>query len=114
MKQIVDLESDLYFKNKNVALVSVALDSPAELIQAGQEAGVGSTPLLTDADGSVTRAYQVDQWALENGEPGHTFILIDKDGKVAWIKDYGAPENPNRTMYVPVAELVKTIQENLQ
>jgi hypothetical protein len=25
-------------------------------------------------------------------EPGHTFVLVDEDGRVAWIGDYGARE----------------------
>lgn len=114
MKQIVDLENDPNFNNLNVALLSIALDPAAELIQAGQEAGVTKTPLLTDADKSVSQAYDVLKWAIQTGEPGHTFILVDKDGKIAWIQDYGAPDDPNRTMYVPIAELVKAIQEHLK
>ncbi len=53
------------------------------------------------------------QWAIDNGEPSHTFILVDKTGEVVWIKDYGAPDNPNRTMYVEVEELVSYIKTNL-
>jgi peroxiredoxin len=114
MQQIVDLENDPSFQNLNVALLSIALDSPAELQQAGQQAGVSKTPLLTDPGGQVSKAYDVLKWALPSGEPGHTFILVDKDGKIAWIKDYGSPDNPNRTMYVPVSELVQAIQSNLK
>jgi alkyl hydroperoxide reductase subunit AhpC len=114
MKQIVDLENDPAFQDENVALLSIALDPPAELIQAGQEAGVGKTPLLTDPDGKISRAFDVLKWAIQTGEPGHTFILVDKNGKIAWIKDYGAPDDPNRTMYVPAPELVKAIQDNIK
>ncbi|NQS92375.1 MAG: hypothetical protein HQ574_08190, partial [Chloroflexi bacterium] len=53
------------------------------------------------------------QWAIENGEPSHTFVLVDGDGKITWIKDYGAPDNPNRTMYVEVSELIHFVETNL-
>jgi len=68
--------------------------------------------MASDADKSVSKAYDVLQWAVATGEPGHTFILVDEQGKIAWVRDYGAPENGG-TMYVPVSELVAQIQESL-
>ncbi len=114
MQQIVDLENDPDFQNLNVALLSIALDPAKELIQAGQEAGVMKTPLLTDAAKKVSQAYDVLKWAIQTGEPGHTFILVDKNGRIAWIKDYGAPDNKDRTMYVPIPDLVQAIRSSLK
>jgi len=68
--------------------------------------------MLVDADRSVSEAYDVLQWAVGTGEPGHTFILVDSEGKIAWIRDYGAPENGGM-MYVPVAELTAQISQSL-
>ena len=104
MQQIVDLENDNEFINLDVELVSIAFDSPEVLSAAGEEYGVGLTPLLSDPDGSVSEAYDVLQWAVATGEPGHTFVLVDQDGKVAWIQDYGAPENRG-VMYVETFEI---------
>ncbi|MBC8331482.1 MAG: hypothetical protein H8E28_05830, partial [Anaerolineae bacterium] len=53
------------------------------------------------------------QWAVATGEPGHTFVLVDADGKIAWIQDYGAPQNRG-VMYVPVEELVSEITSHLK
>ena len=53
------------------------------------------------------------QWAIENGEPSHTFVLVDGSGKIVWIKDYGAPDNPSRTMYVEIDELTRYVEENI-
>jgi hypothetical protein len=53
------------------------------------------------------------QWAMPSGEPGHTFVLIGKDGKVKWIRDCGAPDNGGR-MYVPPNELVTEILGAIQ
>jgi hypothetical protein len=69
--------------------------------------------MLVDADGSVSELYNVLQWAVGTGEPGHTFILVDEDGKIAWVRDYGAPENGG-VMYVPVAELTAQINQSLE
>ena len=81
--------------------------------QVAAEFGITGVPLLTDADGAVSEAYDVLKWAIDTGEPSHTFILIGTDGKVHWIQDYGAPDNPDRTMYVDPADLVQAIQTNL-
>jgi hypothetical protein len=42
---------------------------------------------------------------MSSGEPGHTFVLVGKDGTVRWIRDYGAPENGG-FMYVAVNALL--------
>ena len=104
MEQIVDLENDNQFAGLVVELVSVAFDSPEVLAASGAEFGVGPTPLLSDPDGSVSEAYDVLQWAVATGEPGHTFVLVDQNGKVVWIQDYGAPENRG-VMYVEPSEI---------
>jgi alkyl hydroperoxide reductase subunit AhpC len=69
-------------------------------------------PLLTDEDQTVSKDFDVLQWAVASGEPGHTFVLVDENGKVVWIQDYGAPENRG-VMYVPVEELVMEIKNHL-
>ena len=71
-------------------------------------------PLLTDSDTRVSQAYDVMQYALESGEPSHTFVLVGADGGVLWVKDYGAPDNPNRTMYVTPAEIIGLINSAIQ
>lgn len=112
MQQIVDLQNDPAFQALNVNLVSVAFDSQAEQAQGAVEYGISSVPLLVDGDQSVSEAYDVLQWAVKTGEPGHTFILVDGDGEIAWIQDYGAPENRG-VMYVPVDELVAEINKRI-
>ena len=77
------------------------------------EYGITDVPMLVDADHTVSEAYDVLQWAVGTGEPGHTFILVDTDGKIAWIQDYGAPENGG-SMYVPVEELTAEVSRHLE
>ncbi len=97
----------------NVPVLSVAFDPASEQSQAALENGIQNIPLLVDADHSVSEAYGVLEWAVGTGEPGHTFILVGADGKIAWIQDYGAPENRG-VMYVPVDELTHEVSVHLE
>lgn len=112
MQQIVDLENNPDFQALDVQLVSIAFDSQSEQAAGALEYGINSTPLLTDTDGAISESYDVLQWAVKTGEPGHTFILVDENGKVVWIQDYGTPENRG-VMYVPVEELVLEVKNHL-
>jgi len=93
----------------DVPALSIAFDPVEEQAPVAAELGLDESALLIDADGEVSQAYGVLQWAVATGEPGHTFVLIDETGKVVWLQDYGAEENGGR-MYVPMEELVEAIQ----
>ena len=77
----------------------------------GQALGI-TAPMLSDSDHSVSEAYDVLQWAVGTGEPGHTFILVSADGNIAWIQDYGAPENRG-VMYVDPLEIAGEVKASL-
>ena len=113
MKQIVDLQNSPEFQALNVQVISIARDSVAEMAPEVARLGITSVPVLSDPDLSVSAEYDVLKWAIANGEPSHTFVLVDGNGKIVWIKDYGAPNDPNRTMYVEVPELVRYVREHL-
>lgn len=113
MQQIVDLQNSPEFQDLDVQVISIAQDSIAELAPEAQSLGINAVPVLSDPDLQVSAAYDVLQYAIDNGEPSHTFVLVDADGKIAWVKDYGAPDNPNRTMYVEVSELTQFVNSNL-
>ena len=112
MQQIVDLQNDPSFQALDVAIVSVAFDSQVEQAAGVAQFGIQDVPMTTDSDAKVSEAYDVMQWAVGTGEPGHTFVLVDEGGKIAWIRDYGAPENGG-LMYVPPQELVQQIRTSL-
>lgn len=109
MQQIVDLQAEPEFQALDVAFVSIAFDSPTVLAAGADEFGITDVPLASDSERTVSAAYDVLQWAVGSGEPGHTFVLVDQDGTIAWIQDYGAPENSG-VMYVPPTELVRKIK----
>lgn len=107
MEQIVDLEGSPEFQSLDVALVGIAIDAVADLSLAAGEYRV-TTPLLSDEQSEVSSSYGVLRWAMPNGEPGHTFVLVGEEREVLWVKDYGAPENGG-LMYVAVDELYREI-----
>lgn len=111
MQQVVDLEGSQEFRALGVALVSIAIDPVDQLAQAAREFAI-TTPLLSDRGRKVSEAYGVLRWAMASGEPGHTFVLVGKDGRVRWIRDYGARENGG-LMYVPVEVLSHEISQHL-
>jgi peroxiredoxin len=113
MQQVVDLQNNADFQALGIPVLSIAFDSVEEMSPEAKALGITSVPMLSDADHSVSEAFEVLQWAVKTGEPGHTFVLVDKDGRIAWIQDYGAPENRG-VMYVPIEELTQRIGEALR
>ena len=112
MQQIVDLHNDPEFQALDVELVSIAFDAASEQAEGMVAFGIGEVPMLVDAEHLVSENYGVLKWAVGTGEPGHTFVLVDGAGNIAWIQDYGAPENRG-VMYVPVAELTAEVSRHL-
>ena len=113
MQQIVDLQNSSKFQALNVQVISIARDTVEEMASESQTLGITSVPILSDPDLKVSAEYDVLQWAIDNGEPSHTFVLVDGNGQITWIKDYGAPDNPDRTMYVEIDELIRFVSKNL-
>lgn len=113
MQQVVDLQNDPDFQALDAQLLSIALDDAATQAQGAAEYGITDVPMLVDADASVSQAYDVMKWAVGTGEPGHTFILVDAAGDIAWIRDYGSPSLPDPVMYVPNEELISQIRTAL-
>jgi peroxiredoxin len=107
----VDLQEDTRFQKLGVTLLSISPDSTTDWAEQSEELGI-TTPTLSDADNRVAARYDVLQWAAATGEPGHTFILVDEEGTVRWIRDYGAPQNGG-LMYVPPEQLVPEIADHL-
>lgn len=70
------------------------------------------TPVLSDPSNEVAGRYGVTRWAMPSGEPGHTFVLVDENAVVQWVRDYGAPEHGG-LMYVPPGDLLPEIEPHL-
>ena len=109
MQQVVDLQEDTAFSALGVELLSISPDSLSAWQQEGGQLGI-TLPTLSDGNNRVANMFGVMQWGMPSDEPGHTFVLIDRTGRVAWIRDYGAMEHGG-LMYVPPTEIV-TLVEN--
>jgi peroxiredoxin len=96
-----------------VELLSVAPDSSNDWRSAAADYDIPQEAILLSDEGNrVAEAYDVMQWQAATGEPGHTFVLVGEDGKISWIRDYGAPENGG-LMYVTPSELIPQIETHL-
>lgn len=109
-RQLDAIQSDIaQFQGLGVDQV-VAISSDPTSAQASRARQTGMTlPALADMDRTVSRAYGVLAYGMMNGAlPGHTFILVGRDGVIRWRADYGGP--PNYTMFVPDQTLLAEVR----
>ena len=111
MQQVVDLQKDPGFQALGVQLLNISPDPVSAWQTEGDKLGI-TMPMLSDAGNRVWLRYGIPAWMMPSKEPGHTFVLVGRDGKVAWIRDYGAPQHGGE-MYVPPSELDPLIQQHL-
>lgn len=113
----MDLQESTKFESLGVELLSISPDHPDSWRDVQIEYGL-ETPLLSDTRNGTASRYGVMRWRvppmapIETAEPGHTFVLVDERGRVAWVRDYGAQENGG-LMYVPPDDLLPPIRRAL-
>jgi peroxiredoxin len=98
--QISDLQSESRLRDEGIQLVSVSTDPPAILSQAAREYGI-TTPLLSDSSTQMSSAYgMLGRGGMGHpGADGHAFMLLDRDGRIAWQQAYSQ-------MYVEPTDLL--------
>ena len=112
MGQVVDLQNDKTFEDLGVELLAISPDPVTAWRQEGGSLGV-TVPMLSDPGNTVWMEYGTPGWMMmATNEPGHTFFLVGGDGKIAWLRDYGAPEHGS-AMYVPPDEITSQLGEVL-
>jgi peroxiredoxin len=111
MQQVVDLQNDASFQALGVQLLPISPDSVGAWRTEGQKLDI-SEPMLSDVGNRVWFHYGTASWMMPTNEPGHTFVLVGKDGRVVWVRDYGAMEHGG-AMYVPPDRLVPQIANHL-
>ena len=110
--QVVDLQKNRDFQSLGVELLSIARDPVDAWREEGRELGIRNfDTVLTDTENKVATSYGVMRWAV-GGEPGHTFVLVDESGEIAWLQDYGAMENGG-VMYVLPHEIIRQVSDTL-
>jgi peroxiredoxin len=111
MQQVVDLQNDPRFRALGVQLLSISPDPVGAWQREGEKLGI-TEPMLSDAGNRVWFRYGSSSWMMPTSEPGHTFILVDAKGRVAWVRDYGATEHGG-AMYVAPKEVVQQLADHL-
>lgn len=104
-KQIGTLEADLAsFEKINTEIVTIGVDSASDWRPIMQSEGITKIPILVDSDRKMSTAYGVLSMSsqMHSDRPGHTFVLVNKEGKIAWIADYP-------TMRVSNGEILNSI-----
>jgi peroxiredoxin Q/BCP len=86
------------------AVMSITTD-PADQIARKMTDERLSTPVLSDPDLQVSRAYTANQYGMMGtSRDGHSFVLVGPDGTIRWRADYGG--KPDYTMFVPTDKLL--------
>lgn len=113
LQQMVDIDKDYSaFRQMGLTVVSITTDSPSSLGTWAHNNGISNMMILSDSSLNVDTAYTT--MGAETGSmhpgmaPGHTFILVSKDGKILWREDYGTS-----TMYVPMDQLIAAVKSAL-
>ncbi len=111
MQQVVDLQNDANFQALGVELLAISPDPVNAWRTESEKLGIRE-PMLSDVGNRVWFHYGTASWMMPTNEPGHTFVLVGKDGRVIWVRDYGAMEHGG-AMYVPVPALVAQLGKHL-
>ncbi len=103
IKALEDRRADL--EARGLVLVNITADPPDVLRKVVEAYGI-TTPMISDEDRDMSRAYDVlgVPGAMHADYPGHTFVLVDAVGVVRWRRDY-------TRMFVPPDELFAALPE---
>ena len=90
-KQIGTMQQNIErFRQLETEIVTISVDSPSTWEPILKAEDVTTIPVLVDFDRKVSKAYGVLNLPsqMHADRPGHTFVLVDKNSKIAWIADY--------------------------
>ena len=113
LQQMVDIDKDYStFRQMGLTVVSITTDSASSLGTWAHSNGISNMMVLADPSSQVDNEYATTGASVGSMHPGmtpgHTFILVGKDGKILWRQDYGTS-----TMYVPMDQLVAAVRSAL-
>jgi len=112
LAQMKDLDQlNNQFTELNTLVVSITGDPLNLLSDWAKSSGPRYGKVLSDSDLSVSKMYDMlsaDVSMMPGTAPGHTFILVNKNGVVIWRQDYG-PYN----MYVANHEILAAVRRAL-
>lgn len=108
LQQMSDLDQlNQQFIGMNITVASITTDQMSQLTSWSQSSGPRDSRVLDDQSLTVSRAYDMLGNSMHPGTvAGHTFVLINKAGMVAWRHDYYPP-----SMYVQNSDLIVAVQQ---
>jgi peroxiredoxin len=112
LNQMTDLDQvNQQFTKLDIVAVSITGDSVSLLASWAQSSGPQDSKVLSDQNLAVSRAYGMlgpGVTMMPGSAPGHSFVLVNKEGIIAWRYDYG-PYNMN----VPNDEIIAAVTQAL-
>ncbi len=112
LQQMIDIDRNYSaFSGSGIVVVTIVTNPLSDMRTWSQNNGVAKMMVLSDQSLQVDKAYDtLYAGSMHAGSaPGHTFILVGKDGNVLWRKDYGT-----YTMYVQMNELIASVKAALE
>lgn len=105
-QQLRDLKRDgAKLQALNVQLVTITVDPIDVLKQTTAREQVSDMVVLTDTNLAVSRTYQMLFTGMMGGTtPGHSFVLVDPQGKILWRRDFKEMYVNDATILDPVAK----------
>lgn len=85
--QLVEIERSGVFRDADLTVLPVVVNDLESTQQQLDRFGI-TTPFLVDPAKDVSRAYDTLGRGHHADLPGHSFVLIDGDGAIAWRGDY--------------------------
>ncbi|MDP2741634.1 MAG: redoxin domain-containing protein [bacterium] len=89
--QIASFATDQRFNAPDTVALSVVLDSPGDWQKVTQKMdGIDKANIVFDKDGQVSRIYgmlSLTSSMRQGTSPGHTYVIIDKQGVVRYVFD---------------------------
>jgi len=79
------------FSGLNVVVASITADDPSSLSNWARASGPTYGRVMTDQSLQVARAYDMLGYSMHGTAPGHSFVLVNTSGIVAWREDYYPP-----------------------
>lgn len=89
-EQIQSLEQDsAELRKRDLTLINITTD-PADVLSEAVSAYGITTPMISDESLDMSNAYGAVGQGMHPNTDGHTFVLVDRSGRIRWRKDYTA------------------------
>lgn len=112
LNQMTDLDQmNQQFTKLDIVAVSITGDSASLLASWAQSSGPQYSKVLSDQNLAVSRTYDMlgpNVSMMPGSTPGHSFVLVNKEGIIVWRHDYG-PYN----MSVANNEIIAAVKQAL-